>query len=563
VKTKERVKRVKPRRVLLTALGLVWLAFPASSLAAGAPSIASSFTPSSIPSGGTSTLSFTITNNDSGQGVTGVGFTDNLPAGVTVASPSGATGSCGGGTFTASAGASTITLSEGAIAASGNCTVSASVTSSTPGTVQNSTGTVSSVEDGPGNSDTKSLSVVAAPAVTSFFTPNPIGTGDTTSLSVVIINPGTVSSLSSVGFTDNLPSGLVIDNPNGTSVGKGCTTNAVLTATSGSTQVSLTGATISKSRVDSAAAVTSGSGAVTDSAITTSDVGRLVTGPGIPPLTYVGSVTAGTSFTLSSSPSVGLGDVTATAGGTGVTISPDCVVAAAVTTNTAGVYQNSTGTVSSTEGGASAGDTESLTVIDPPSVTITTPAQGAVYQYGQKVMASYSCQEAENGPGLAACSGDVPNGSAINTKRAGVQTFTVDAFSNDGEFTEKDVTYRVLPNNQFTVSNLNAQSSGRVTFDAKVPGPGRIAETETAVIKGQSAKPVAFGANGLTVTRGGAYGILVALTTQGRQLVAQVHAANHSSRPKHEVILVTLKVTYTPRGGRGSVQTFRNIAITP
>jgi hypothetical protein len=492
-----------------------------------------------------------------------VGFTDTLPAGVTVASPSGATGDCGGGTFTATAGSGTISLSDGAIVASGNCTVSASVTSSTPGTVQNSTGTVTSVEDGSGNSDTESLSVVAAPVVTSFFTPDPIGTGDTTALSVVIINPGTVSSLSSVGFTDNLPSGLVIDNPNGTSVGKSCGSNAVLTANSGGAQVSLTGATVSKARVDSAATVTSGSGTVTDSAITTSDVGRLVSGPGIPALTYVGSVTAGTSFTLSSSPSVGLGDVTATGSGTGVTIEPDCVVAAAVTTNTAGVYQNSTGSVSSAEGGTGTGDTEALTVIDPPSVTITTPAQGAVYKYGQKVLANYSCHEAQNGPGLSGCFGDLPNGAAINTKKAGVQTFTVDAFSNDGEFNEKVVTYRVLPSNQFTVSNVNGQPSGRVTFDAKLPGPGRLAEAETAVIKGKTTKPVAFGANALTATRAGAYGVLVALTAQGKQLVAQVHAANHSKHPKHEVILVTLRVTYTPKGGTATVQTFRNIAITP
>jgi hypothetical protein len=544
-------------------LGLAWLAFPASSLAASAPSISSSFTPSSIPSGGTSTLSFTITNNDSGQGLTGVGFTDTLPTGVTVASPNGASGTCGGGTFTANAGTDTISLSGGAIDASDTCTVSANVTSSTPGTVQNSTGTVGSNEDGSGNSDTESLSVIAAPATSSFFTPNSIGTTDTTALTVVIANPGTVSSLSSVAFTDNLPSGLVIDDPSGTSTGKGCGTNAVLTANPGSTQVSLTGATISKSRVDSAASITSGSGTVTDPAITTSDVGRLVTGPGIPPVTYVGSVTAGTSFTLSSDPSVALGDVTATGSGTGVTISPDCIVAAAVTSNTAGVYQNSTGPVTSTEGGTGSSDTESLTVIDPPSVSITNPTRGAVYTYGQRVIAHYTCQEAENGPGLAGCSGNVPNGAAIDTKHAGVQTFEVDAFSNDGEFTAKDVSYRVLPNNAFTVSGINAQSSGRITFAAKVPGPGSIAETETALIKGKSGQPVAFGANALTVTRGGAYGILVALTAKGRQLVAQVHTANHSKHPKHEVILVTLRVTYTPKGGKASTQTFKNIAVTP
>lgn len=563
MRTTEGVRGVKPRGLLLTALGVLWLAFPASSLAAGAPSITSSFSPSSIPSGGTSTLSLTITNNDSSQALTGVGFTDNLPAGVAVASPNGVSGSCGSGTVTATAGSTTISLSGGTIAAGGNCTVSANVTSSTPGTVQNGTGPVSSNEDGSGTGDTKSLTVVAAPAITSFFTPNSIGTGDTSALSVVITNPGTVSTLNSVTFTDNLPSGLVVDNPSGISVGKGCGANAVLTATPGSSQVSLTGASIKQSRVDGAATVTSGSGTVSDPAIAAGDVGKAVSGPGIPPLAYVGSVTAGSSFVLSSSPSVALNDVTATANGTGVTITPDCIAAAAVTTNTAGVYQNSTGPVTSTEGGSGNSDTESLTVIDPPSVTITTPANGAVYRYGESVVASYSCREATNGPGLADCSGDVASGSAIDTKTPGQQTFTVDAFSNDGQFTERVVSYTVLPNNAFKVSNINAQSSGRVTLDATVPGPGRISEAETAVIKGQRGQPVAFGSNSLTVAHRGAYGILVALTAQGKRLVQQVHTANHSSHPKHEVILVTLVVTYRPKGGAASSQTFRNIAVTP
>lgn len=55
-------------------------------------------------------------------------------------------------------------------------------------------------------------------------------------------------------------------------------------------------------RKDTGCGVTSGSTTVTDTAIVAGDQGKRVSGPGIPSLTYVGTVTAGTSFLLSSSP---------------------------------------------------------------------------------------------------------------------------------------------------------------------------------------------------------------------------------------------------------------------
>src|SRR5258708_38225061 len=69
------------------------------------PAIAKSFTPATIALNGTSVLSFTITNPAGNTvSLTGVGFLDTLPANVLVATPNGLTGSCGGGTITATAG---------------------------------------------------------------------------------------------------------------------------------------------------------------------------------------------------------------------------------------------------------------------------------------------------------------------------------------------------------------------------------------------------------------------------------------------------------------------------
>lgn len=67
----------------------------------------------------------------------------------------------------------------------------------------------------------------------------------------------------------------------------------------------------------------SGSSTITDSAIQAGDLGRLVTGPGIPANSYVGTVTAGNSFVLSSSPSTSTAvNATATAS-TSIVISGD------------------------------------------------------------------------------------------------------------------------------------------------------------------------------------------------------------------------------------------------
>jgi hypothetical protein len=68
-----------------------------------------------------------------------------------------------------------------------------------------------------------------------------------------------------------------------------------------------------------AATVTSGSDVVTDAAIKASDVGDTVTGTGIPANTFVGTVTAGASFLLSSSATSQV-NVNATASGTSVVI---------------------------------------------------------------------------------------------------------------------------------------------------------------------------------------------------------------------------------------------------
>jgi hypothetical protein len=87
----------------------------------------------------------------------------------------------------------------------------------------------------------------AAPTFTSAFTPTEIGVGDSsaTALAYTITNPNASGTLSNVAFSDTLPAGLSIDNPNGEN--GTCGTTGVITANPGSSTISLTGGSLKAS----------------------------------------------------------------------------------------------------------------------------------------------------------------------------------------------------------------------------------------------------------------------------------------------------------------------------
>lgn len=110
--------------------------------------ISKNFSPSSISAGGTSTLSF-IVSNPTSSAISGVSFTDSLPGTLVVAAtPAVSTSGCGSPTVTASAGSSSISFSNGTIQANSNCNVRVNVTAPANGTFYNTTSTVKFVSDG-------------------------------------------------------------------------------------------------------------------------------------------------------------------------------------------------------------------------------------------------------------------------------------------------------------------------------------------------------------------------------------------------------------------------------
>jgi hypothetical protein len=125
------------------------------------PAIAKAFGAASIPLNGTTTLSFILSNSNPGTALTGVGFTDTLPPGLVLAAPNGLVGSCGG-TITAIAASSSITMSGGALAAGGSCAFSVDVRGTVVGDQVNTSGSVTSTEGGLGNTASAVLVVAAA-----------------------------------------------------------------------------------------------------------------------------------------------------------------------------------------------------------------------------------------------------------------------------------------------------------------------------------------------------------------------------------------------------------------
>jgi uncharacterized repeat protein (TIGR01451 family) len=111
------------------------------------PVIAKQFSPSPIIAGGTSTLTFTITNPNQNDALAGVAFGDTFPASpgaMTVAgSPAASTSGCGAPAFNPAAGAGSVSFSGGTIAGGGTCIVKVNVTAPVAGTYNNSSGNVS------------------------------------------------------------------------------------------------------------------------------------------------------------------------------------------------------------------------------------------------------------------------------------------------------------------------------------------------------------------------------------------------------------------------------------
>jgi uncharacterized repeat protein (TIGR01451 family) len=386
------------------------------------PSITKAFGTASINIGQVTTLSFSITNPNVSQ-LTGVSFTDSFPSGLVVATPNGLTGSCGGGSITATAGTSSTSLSGATLAAGGSCTFSVNVTATSAGAKNNVTQAVSNESGNRNSTATASIGVNAPspPSISKLFGATSINIGQSTTLSFTITNPN-ASQLTGVGFTDAFPAGLVVATP---SVVTGSCGGGTIAAGAGNSSASLSGATLAgggsctfsvnvsattsgaKNNVTGAVTSTEGGAGNTGTAsltvnaplapaiakafgATSINVGQsttltfTITNPNASQLTGVGFTDTFPAGLLVATPngltgSCGGGSVAATAatgsaslsGGT-IAANGSCTFSVNVTAASAGTKNNVTGAVTSIEGGTGNTANASITAnLNSTSTTLT------------------------------------------------------------------------------------------------------------------------------------------------------------------------------------------------
>jgi MYXO-CTERM domain-containing protein/uncharacterized repeat protein (TIGR01451 family) len=228
---------------VLAALLVTLLTVPAargrvSSLAVLPPVIAKQFGAARIPLNGTTSLLFNISNSNTTT-LTGVGFTDTLPAGLVVPPPNGVVGSCFGGPITTQT--NSISMTGATIPGNSGCSVNVTMMGTSGGVQNNATSEVTSNEGGTGNSATASLTVVAPPTLSKQFDPATIPLNGTSQLVFSLANSNATTQLTGVSFTDTLPAGLVVAPP-GLLFGN-CDGGTII-ATPGTNSVSLSPTTI-------------------------------------------------------------------------------------------------------------------------------------------------------------------------------------------------------------------------------------------------------------------------------------------------------------------------------
>lgn len=186
------------------------------------PIVTKSFSPNSIPSGGSSRLTVTVQNPNPTLSLTGISANDPYPSGLlNTASPAGAT-SCAGATVTAAANANSSSIANGSLPSSSSCTFSANVTSTTGGTYANTipagnvTGTIGGAATSAASSANDSLTVTPglriAKSVTTAYDPfngftNPKSIpGSYVQYSLTVTNPSNITvNADTVVLSDAIP----------------------------------------------------------------------------------------------------------------------------------------------------------------------------------------------------------------------------------------------------------------------------------------------------------------------------------------------------------------------
>jgi uncharacterized repeat protein (TIGR01451 family) len=243
---------------LVTAGGNNLAAATATLTPTNALTVSKAFSVSPVPIGGTTRLTITLTKIANAPLFTNLSATDPLPGGFAVSATPAAATTCTGGIVAAAAGATTVSLSGGAlgttISAAASCTISVNLTA--PATIGSYTNTIAvgsatattlagTVSNGAAASTV--IQVIDGLRLNKSFTPTNIPPNGTTRLKIFITNTAVGSiALTGVALTDTLPFGLVVKSPpNATLISTIGTCTGTISAAAGAGSVGISGGTIS------------------------------------------------------------------------------------------------------------------------------------------------------------------------------------------------------------------------------------------------------------------------------------------------------------------------------
>jgi hypothetical protein len=208
------------------------------------PSFSKSFTDPALVAGGSTTLTYVITNTDSSASLTGLRFSDDLDAVLSGLVVSAGTGSdlCGSGSSVSGTGL--ITLTGGELAPSASCTIALTVSlpgSASSGSYSSTSGDLSAGGSFAASGATGSFSVEPAPGFAQALSPATIAQGGVTTATFTIDNSASALAANSLDVSNTLPAGLVVAPTPNASV---TCTGGTATAVPGGSVISYTGGTV-------------------------------------------------------------------------------------------------------------------------------------------------------------------------------------------------------------------------------------------------------------------------------------------------------------------------------